>query len=119
MIKNFIEEYVKNNPESEFDSFNDQESGLLKTRFILVRYLTNKNVIQFGWRKNFDRWANSVDWWTEIPGTYNELVWLINYCEYLGASGENNSGWGEEVKITMRDAKEHSKKLIKALSIMR
>ena len=118
-IKEIIEEYVKNNSESECDSYNDNQFGLLKTRFIFVRYLVDKNTIQFGWRKTFDRWFSSIDWFADIPKSYNELVWLINYCEYLGACGKFNSGWSKEERITLRDAKDHAKKLINVLSIIR
>lgn len=72
--------YAKYGPERP-DEFN---SGLCTA--LRLRYTWTE--IHIGWGPTFDRWANSLDWWADVPTSTQELSSLLDMAIRLGDSGD-------------------------------
>jgi len=71
----------------------------LETKLCHVRVVDNQ--IQFGIKKHFDRWANSVDYvYYGTPANQKKLDLIITTVDRLIKEKVYNDGWGDEVDIS-------------------
>ena len=64
-------------------------------------FIRNHNEkVEIGIKKCFDRWANSVDFWTKkIPHNIEELSTLLATVERLIEMKLFSTGWGQQIDI--------------------
>jgi hypothetical protein len=64
------------------------ECGYARIPSMGLRLRYSWTVVHIGWEHTFDRWANSVDWWCDEPGSLNHLRQILAEANRLGHAGE-------------------------------
>ena len=75
--------------------------AIYKNDLISIRLLMQSNLIQFGFNKTFDRWANSVDYEDKIPHTKSGAHRLLNLVNDL-VRCTKCTDWGEKSYFVKR-----------------
>lgn len=94
-MKKMLEEWIKELGGTIFRSIHDNiyenfEFGHAKIGNLRLRY--SWETIHIGWELEFDRWANSIDWYSDIPETKLELKMILEQAEKMGKEGKTLQG---------------------------
>lgn len=92
-----VREYLKSLGWVDSETNYDNATYLKNATFYLRHYIGE--AIELGVRKTFDRWANSIDFFFNVPKTEKGWTERLEKAEALVKAGEYHKPWGKRVQL--------------------